>query len=158
MLNMGVIELSTNEWSNPIVLVLKPDGSIHFCNDFRALNVSSMFNAYPMLKVDELIERLGKASYKSTLDLTKGYWQVPLAPEDRHKTTFATPDGHPGFQYVRLPFGLHRASATFQRLMDTLLRPHQAFAAAYIDDVVIHSEDWEDHLHQLYSVLASLEA
>lgn len=133
---MGVIEPSTSKWFSPIMLVPKPDGSICFCNDFRALNAIPSLNAYPMPRLDELIEWLGKARYISTLNLTKGYWQVPLAPEDRHKTAFATPDGL--FQYVRLPFGLHGAAATFQRLMGMLLCPHQVFAAAYIDDVVIH--------------------
>lgn len=75
---------------------------------------------------------------------------MPLAPEDHHKTAFATPDGL--FQFIQLPFGLHVASATFEWIMDTLLCPHQAFAAAYVDDVVIHIEEY---LRQLRSMLAS---
>lgn len=121
MVRLGVVE-STSAWFSPVVLVPKPDGSTQCCNDFRALNAISRFDAYPIPRVDEPIERLGKANYISTIDLTKGYWQVPLAPEDRHKTAFATPEGL--FQYVRMPFGLHGAAATFQRLMDTLLRHH----------------------------------
>ena len=62
---------------SPIVLVPKPDGTIRLCNDFRKLNEISKFDAYPMPRIDELIERLGTARYISTLDLTKGYWQVP---------------------------------------------------------------------------------
>ena len=156
MLRMGVIEPSTSEWSSPIVLVPKADGSMRLCNDFRGVNAISTFDAYPMPRVDELLERLGKAKFITTLDLTKGYWQVPVAPEDRPKTAFATPEGL--FQYVRMPFGLHGAAATFQRLMDAILRPHQEYAAAYIDDVVIHSEDWDSHLLRLRAVLVSLEA
>ncbi|XP_036804331.1 uncharacterized protein LOC118940159 [Oncorhynchus mykiss] len=156
MLRMGVIEPSTSEWSSPIVLVPKSDGSMRLCNDFRGVNAISTFDAYPMPRVDELLERLGKAKFITTLDLTKGYWQVPVAPEDRPKTAFATPEGL--FQYVRMPFGLHGAAATFQRLMDAILRPHQEYAAAYIDDVVIHSEDWDSHLLRLRAVLVSLEA
>lgn len=90
----GVTELSTSKWSSPILVVPKPDGSICFCNDFRALNSISRFNAYPMPRIDELIERLGRSCYISTLDLTKGYRQLPLAPEDRHKT-FASPSACP---------------------------------------------------------------
>uniref|UniRef100_A0A8C7F2V4 Gypsy retrotransposon integrase-like protein 1 n=1 Tax=Oncorhynchus kisutch TaxID=8019 RepID=A0A8C7F2V4_ONCKI len=156
MLRMGVIEPSTSEWSSPIVLVPMSDGSMRLCNDFRGVNAISTFDAYPMPRVDELLERLGKAKFITTLDLTKGYWQVPVAPEDRPKTAFATPEGL--FQYVRMPFGLHGAAATFQRLMDAILRPHQEYAAAYIDDVVIHSEDWDSHLLRLRAVLVSLEA
>ena len=154
MLQNGIIEESHSEWCSPIVLVPKPDGSIRFCNDFRKLNEISKFDAYPMPRVDELIERLGKARYISTLDLTKGYWQVPLAPTSKEKTAFATPDGL--FQYRMLPFGLHGAPATFQRLMDRVLRPHREYAAAYLDDIVIHGEEWGTHLKQVTAVLRAL--
>ncbi|KAL1250534.1 hypothetical protein QQF64_018330 [Cirrhinus molitorella] len=96
-----------------------------------------------------LLDRLGRARYISNLDLTKGYWQVPLTEEAKPKTDFPTPSGH--WQYRGLPFGLH-APATFQRLMDILLRPHQS----YIDDVIIHSETWENHLAWLRRVLLEL--
>ena len=154
MLRAGVIVESNSGWCSPIVLVPKPDGTTRFCNDFRRLNAISKFDAYPMPRVDELIERLGKARFITTLDLTKGYWQVPLAPEDREKTAFATPEGL--FHYTVLPFGLHGAPATFQRLMDQILRPHRAYAAAYLDDIVIHSEEWGTHLGQIKAVLRAL--
>ncbi|KAI2667949.1 Retrovirus-related Pol polyprotein from transposon 17.6 [Labeo rohita] len=154
MLKLGVIEPSWSPWSSPIVMVPKPDGTLRFCNDFRRLNEVSEFDGYPMPRVDELLDRLARARYISTLDLTKGYWQVPLSPEDKAKTAFSTPTGH--WQYCRLPFGLHGAPATFQRMMDILLRPHQAYAAAYLDDVVIHSEAWEEHPDRLRRVLMEL--
>ena len=99
-----------------------------FCNDFHKLNAILEFDAYPMPKIEELIERLGNARFISTLDLTKGYCQVPLTPAALEKTAFSTPDGL--FQYVRLPFGLHGAPAMCQSLMDRNLRPHQSYAAA----------------------------
>ncbi len=154
MLKLGVIEPSRSPWSSPIVMVPKPDGTLRFCNDFRRLNEVSEFDGYPMPRVDELLDRLGRARYMSTLDLTKGYWQVPLSDDAKPKTAFSTPSGH--WQYRVLPFGLHGAPATFQRLMDVLLRPHQPYAAAYLDDVVIHSETWEDHLERLRRVLMEL--
>ncbi|XP_077962421.1 uncharacterized protein LOC144410313 isoform X1 [Gasterosteus aculeatus] len=154
MLQLGVIEESHSAWSSPVVLVPKPDGSYRFCNDFRRLNDASQFDAYPMPRVDELIDRLGTARFISTLDLTKGYWQVPLTTRAREKTAFATPEGL--YQYTVLPFGVHGAPATFQRLMDKILRPHQGYAAAYIDDIVIHSDDWETHLSRLRAVLGAL--
>lgn len=154
MLQNGIIEESHSEWSSPIVLVPKTDGTLRFCNDFRQLNLISKFDAYPMPRVDELIERLGTSRYITTLDLTKGYWQVPLAPAAREKTAFITPDGL--FHYLMLPFGLHGAPATFQRLMDRVLRPHQKYAAAYIDDIVIHGEEWGTHLQQVTAVLRAL--
>ena len=97
MLTAGLIEESLSEWSSPIVMVSKPDGSLRFCNDFRKVNEISKFDAYPMPRVDELLEKIGNARYITTLDLTKGYWQIPLTPRAKEKTAFATPDGL--FQY-----------------------------------------------------------
>uniref|UniRef100_A0A803JM67 Gypsy retrotransposon integrase-like protein 1 n=1 Tax=Xenopus tropicalis TaxID=8364 RepID=A0A803JM67_XENTR len=154
MLELGVIEESHSDWSSPIVLIPKPDGSWRFCNDFRKLNTVSKFDAYPMPRVDELIERLGTARYLTTLDLTKGYWQIPLTDRAKEKTAFSTPEGL--FQYLVLPFGLHGAPATFQRTMDQILRPHRQYAAAYLDDVVIHSSDWQSHLPRVQAVLDSI--
>lgn len=84
-----------------------------------------------MPRISELLEKLGKAKYISTMDLTKGYWQIPLEHKSREYTAFATPLGL--FQFVKMLFGLHGAAATFQRLMDKILTPHQAYAATYID-------------------------
>ncbi len=118
------------------------------------LNEVSQFDGYPMPRVDELLDRLGRARYISTLNLTKGYWQVPLSESAKPKTAFSTPSGH--WQYRTLPFGLHGAPATFQHMMNILLRPHQAYAVAYLDDVVVHSVSWEDHLERLRRVLSEL--
>ena len=97
-----------------------------------------------MPRVDKLIERLVPAQFISTLDLTQEYWQVPLTPRAREKTGVATPDGL--YHYRVLPFGVHGAPATLQRLMDWVLRPHRQYTAAYIDDTVIHIQTWEKHL------------
>jgi len=107
-----------------------------------------------MPRVDKLIECLGMARFITTLDLTKGYWQVPLAPGAREKTAFATPEGL--FDYHMLPFGLHSPPPTFQRLMDRVLRPHREYAAAYLDDKVIHGEEWGTHLRHVDAVLGAL--
>ncbi|XP_075785301.1 uncharacterized protein LOC142829504 [Pelodiscus sinensis] len=154
MLQLGVIERSQSEWRSPIVLVPKPDGSVRFCIDFRRVNAISKFDAYPMPRTDELLERLGKADFITTLDLTKGYWQIPLDPESREKTAFSTPSGL--FHFKRMPFGLHGAPATFQRMMDRLLSPHTAYAAAYLDDVVIYGQEWEEHIERVAAVMRTL--
>ena len=107
-----------------------------------------------MPRVDELIKRLGPAQYLTTLDLTKGYWQVPLTRAAREKTAFSTPGGL--YQYTVLPFGVHGAPATFQRMMDQLLRPPQDYASAYIDDIIIYSPSWDVHIRQLRAVLGEL--
>ena len=126
----GVIECSRSEWSAPIVLMKKKDGSLRMCVDYRRLNAVSQADAYPMPCVDDLIDRLGKARYITTLDLSCGYWQVPVSESSRPMTAFATP--YSLFQFRVMPFGLHWAPATFQRMMDSLLWDIGPFAAAYI--------------------------
>ncbi|CAM5149577.1 unnamed protein product, partial [Natator depressus] len=155
MLELGVIEESYSQWSSPIVLVPKPDGTMRFCNDFRRLNEISQFDAYPIPCIDELVDRLGSARFLTTLDLTKGYWQIPLTKEAKEKTAFSKLDGL--FQYTVVPFGLHGAPATFQRLMGKLLRPHTSYAATYLDDIIIiHTPDWGTHLEKVEAVLRTL--
>ena len=106
-----------------------------------------------MPRIDDLIDRLGSARFITTLDLTRGYWQVPVAEADCTKTAFATPFGL--FQFKTMPFGLQGALTTFQRMMDQVLRG-QDFAAAYLDDIVIHSSTWEDHVIHLRAVFERL--
>ena len=95
-----------------------------------------------------MIDQLGKAAFITTLDLTRGYWQVPVAKDDRHKTAFITPYGL--YRSTKMPFGLQGAPATFQRMMDRLIQGLQGFASAY---VVVYSDSWEDHLQHLRQVL-----
>ena len=147
----GIIERSSSEWAFPIVLVKKKDGSLRMCVDYRRLNSISDADAYPMPRVDDMIDTLGKAKYITTLDLARGYWQVPVEEQSRSRTAFATPFGL--FQFKVMPFGLHGAPATFQRMMDQLLVD---CAAAYLDDVVIHSTTWEDHIRHISDVLQKL--
>ena len=137
-----------------MVLVKKKDGSLRLCVDFRKLNSVSESDAYPMPRIDDLIDLLGKAKYISTLDLTRGYWQVPLAEDARHKTAFVTPSGL--YHFNVMPFGLKGAPASFQCLMDNVIRGLDSMSAAYIDDVIIFSTSWEDHLGYLSRVFARL--
>ena len=154
MLKSGIIEPSHSEWSSPIVVVPKKDGSIRMCVDFRRLNSVSPVDPYPMPRTDELIDRLGQAKYISTLDLAKGYWQVPVREEDKPKTAFSTPNGL--FQFRVMPFGLSGAPATFQRMMDRVIQGLDDCSGAYIDDIIVYSESWTDHLKHLRQVLIRL--
>ncbi|CAM5075851.1 unnamed protein product [Natator depressus] len=150
MLQMGVISSSGSAWASPVVLVPKPDREIRFCVDYHKLNVTRPDN-YPMPRTDELLEKLGRAQFISTLDLTKGYWQVPLDESAKERSVFTS---HLGlYEFNVLPFGLRNAPATFQRLVDGLLAGLGEYAVAYLDDVAIFLDSWADHLEHLQKVL-----
>lgn len=119
----------------------------------RRITPTERRDAYPMPRIDELIDWLG-GKFITTVDLSKGYWQVPLREEDRPKTAFTTQQGL--FQFRVMPFGLQGAPATFQRMMDFLLRGLETYTAAYLDDVIIYSQTWEEHLQHLRAVLSKL--
>eukprot|EP00731_Ephydatia_muelleri_P007554 Em0003g1802a len=154
MLKLGIIEPSASEWASPMVVVAKKDGALRICVDFRRLNAISKYDAYPMQRIDELVDKLGKARFVTTVDLTKGYWQVPIAEEDKPKTAFTTPFGL--FQFTVMPFGLQGAPSTFQRMMDTLIRGMEGYASAYIDDVAVYSSCWREHIDHLRNLFQRL--
>ena len=104
---MDEVSPAAGEWSSPVVIVNKKVGSLRICVDYRKLNRLSQMDAYPMPRVDDIIDQLCRAKYISTLDLTKGYWQVPVKATDRPKTAFSTPFGL--YQFTVMPFGLHFA-------------------------------------------------
>jgi len=107
-----------------------------------------------MPRIEEMFESIGAAAVITTLDLAKGYWQIPMEASSREKTAFTTPFGL--FEFQVMPFGLHNAPATFQRLMNYVLRDCREFAMAYIDDIVIFSRSWEEHLRHLREVFHCL--
>ena len=128
MLTQGIIQPSCSPWASTIVLV-KKDSDVCFCMDYRKLNQASKFDAYPMPRIDEVLESVGSAQFISTLDLTREYWQIPMAKQSQEKTVFTTPYGL--FEFCVMPFGLHNAPATFQRMMDEILRDCREFSQVY---------------------------
>jgi len=119
MLKLEVIEPSQSEWTSPLVLIPKPDGSPRFCIDYRQLNERTVRDSYPLPRMDDCLDSLGDAQFFSTLVCNAGYWQIPLAEEDMPKTAFTCHCGT--YQCTRLPFGLCNAPATFQRAIDVIL-------------------------------------
>jgi len=155
MLADGVIELSCSPWLSPVVLVKKKDGSTRFCVDYRALNAKTVSDAYPIPRMDAAIDQLAGKSWFSVLDAKSAYWTVEVDERDREKTAFS--DGARLFQFSRMPFGLTTAPSTFQRAIAAVLNPvlgHHALA--YLDDVVIYSAGFEQHLSHLDAVLQLL--
>ncbi|XP_071949807.1 uncharacterized protein [Antedon mediterranea] len=155
MLNMGVIEPSCAPCASPIVLVKKPDGSNRFCVDFRKVNQSTVFDAEPIPDQDELFTKLATDNYFTKLDLSKGYWQVPMDERSKQLTSFVTPNGL--FQFKVMPFGLVNAPATFSRIMRKLLHGMKN-TINYIDDILIHTSSWEEHVTILKELFRRLRA
>ena len=114
MQRSGVIEPSKSPWASPVVLVRKRDGLHRFCVDYRGLNAVTKADTFPLPRIDELLDQLGKSRYFSTIDLASGFWQVRMHP-DSQKTAFVTYQGL--FEFKVMPFGLTNAPAVFQRLM-----------------------------------------
>ena len=155
MLDEGLIRPSDSPWASPVVLVKKKDGSTRFCVDYRKLNEVTRKDAYPLPRIDSCFDCLGKSQWFCTLDLRSGYWQVPVAEEDIEKTAFITPQGL--FEYLVMPFGLTNAPATFERLMERVLKGLQwKQCLVYIDDIIIFGSTFRETICNLKQVLQRL--
>jgi len=155
MLKLEVIEPSQSEWASPVVLIPKPDGSPRFCIDYRQLNERTVRDSYPLPRMDDCLDSLGDAQFFSMLDCNAGYWQIPIAEEDKPKTAFTCHCRT--YQCTRLPFGLCNAPASFQRAIDMILSGVKwQNVLVYLDDLIIFFADAESHLSHLNTVLTLL--
>ena len=150
-----IIRSCRSNWASPIVMVPKKDGTWRLCVDYRRLNAVATCCQYPLPKIDDILRNLEGACYFTALDLMKGFHQIAMDVNSIPKTAFVTPLGQ--YEYLKLPFGLHSAPAAFQAAMNHILSGLEAIAMVYIDDVIIHSANFEQHLLDLQTVLDRLD-
>ena len=152
MLDGGAIQPSKSLWCNAIVLVRKKDGTLRFCIDFRKLNARTKKDSYPLPRMQETMESMVGARFFSSMDLKSGFWQVQMSEKSRQYTAF-TVGSFCVYEFLRMPYRLCNAPATFQRLMQNCLGElNLTYALVYLDDVIVYSNTEEDHLHRLQAV------
>ena len=154
LVETGVATASHSPWASPIVPVVKKDGKIRLCIDYRKVNGVTESDPYYMSTLDEILEKVGDSRCLSKLDLSKGFYQIGVAPSSVDKTAFISPFGK--FAFQRMPFGLKNAPAIFQRTMEEVLRGCYHCAAPYIDDILVFSANGIDHVGHLREVLSAL--
>lgn len=157
MLSLDVVEPCESAWSSPVLIVTKKNGQPRFCLDSRKLNAVTKRDAYNLPYVSEILDNLRDAKYLSSVDLSKAFWQIPIEPSDRDKTAFYVP-GRGTLRFKTTAFGLTNAPATQQRLVDLLFGDMELKTFAYLDDIIIISSSFEEHVSRLLRVLEKLKS
>ena len=154
-LDKGFIEASQAPYASPTLFVKKPNGSLRFCVDFRKLNLLSRKDRYPLPLIDETLARISQAKIFTKLDIRQAFHRIRIHPDSEELTTFRTRYG--AYKYKVLPFGLTNGPATYQRYMnDVLLDYLDDFCTAYLDDILIYSDDPFTHHEHVNKVLQRL--
>ena len=159
LLEQGFIEPSTSEWTSPVVLVKKKDGSFRFAVDYRQLNAVTRPMNFPLPRLEDIWDAIGESHAKiySVIDLASGFWQMPVAQNSREKTSFVTQTGQ--FQWTRMPFGLRNAPISFQKLMSQVFSGlTYKTVIVFMDDIICFSRDVNSHIRDLSQVFDRLRS
>ena len=156
LLSTGIIRPSKSPFSSNVVLVRKKSGKLRLCIDYRQLNERTVKDSYALPRMEEIFDSLHGAKYFSTIDMKSGYYQIEV--EEAHKERTAFTVGMLGFyEYNKMPFGLTNSPATYQRLMEEILGDlNMKICLIYLDDLIIYSDTFEQHLERLDIVLNKL--
>lgn len=160
MLNQGIIRVSNSPYNSPLWVVPKKSDNSNtkkwrIVIDYRKLNEITIDDKFPIPNIENILDKLGRAQYFTTLDLAKGFHQILLKDEDQKKTAFSTPFGH--YEYIRMPFGLKNAPSTFQRLMNSVLREYiNKICVVYMDDILIFSTSITEHIASINIIFKKL--
>jgi transposase InsO family protein/predicted aspartyl protease len=155
MLAKGLVQPSTSPYAAPILFTKKKSGELRMVVDFRALNRKTVRDRYPLPRIDECFDRLKEARVFSKLDLQQGFYQVAVAPEDRHKTSFTTPSGQ--YEFVVMPMGMANSPSTFQRVMNHVFKDLIGVCViVYMDDLLVYSRNKADHQKHVRMVMERL--
>ncbi|GFX69495.1 retrovirus-related Pol polyprotein from transposon 17.6 [Trichonephila clavipes] len=155
LLSEGIIEECESPYASPVVLIPKPNGTFRLCIDYRKLNEITVADTYPLPRMDDLLHQAKLTPFMSTLDLRAGYHQVKVHVEDQDKTAFVCPFGT--YRFLRMPYGLRKAPATFQRPMNRFCNGlEDILALPYLDDIIVLSETFEKHMFDLKTIFERL--
>lgn len=157
LLKKGFIKESDSPYNAPVLFVKKKSGELRMCVDYRLLNLHTIKDRFPLPLIEEVLNNLGHSKVFSKLDLRSGYHQVRIHEDDTTKTAFSTPTNH--YEWLVMPFGLTNAPATFQRMMNKILHPFlHKFVEVYLDDIIIYSQSYTEHLQHVDQVLSTLKS
>jgi len=157
MKKRGKVEPAASPWASNVVWVKKNDGTLRFCVDYRRLNSVTKQDSYPLPLIDNCLNALSGSSWYSTLDLRSGYYNIPIAEEDRDKSAFVTRSGC--YRFTVMPFGLTCAPSVFQRLKDfALCGLSYLTCLVYLDDVIVFGRSFGEELCRLEEVFARLKS
>ncbi|CAF1471289.1 unnamed protein product, partial [Rotaria magnacalcarata] len=155
-LEAGLITESNSPYAAPAILLKKKDNSFRSVVDYKRLNAITIKDSSPLPNMEDTVQKLGKGfSYFSKLDLKSGFYQIPINDSDKEKTAFVTPFGL--YQFNVLPMGLRNSPPTFQKVMTDTLKSCRQFCLVYLDDIIVFSKSFPDHLDHLRRVFLALQ-